>query len=107
MNALWCVVEDDRKGAPKKVMAEVIGEAARLGGGDVEAVWLTDKASDEGLKQLGEWGAKKIWLVEDAALAPYRGEVWAAAIADLAGKQSPRAIFGAVTRRQRELRARL
>ena len=83
--AIWCVVEDDRKGTPKKVMAEVLGEAARLGG-PVEAVWLTDKASDEGVKQLGEWGAKKIWLMEDAALAPYRGEVWAAAIADLAGK---------------------
>ena len=35
--AFWCVVEDDRKGMPKKVMAEVIGEAARLGG-PVEAV---------------------------------------------------------------------
>jgi electron transfer flavoprotein alpha subunit len=107
MNAFWCIVEDDRQGAPKKVMAEVIGEAARLGGGDVEAVWLTDKATDEGLRQLGEWGATKIWLVEDGALSPYRGEVWAAGIADLAAKQSPRAIFGAVTSRQRELMARL
>ena len=34
-NAFWCVVEDDRKGTPKKVMAEVIGEAARHSGGDV------------------------------------------------------------------------
>ena len=53
--AFWCVVEDDRKGTPKKVMAEVIGEAARLGG-PVEAVWLTDKATDDGLKQLGALG---------------------------------------------------
>ena len=30
--AIWCVVEDDRKGLPKKVMAEVLGEATRLGG---------------------------------------------------------------------------
>ena len=75
--AFWCVVEDDRQGAPKKVMAEALGEAARLSGGDVEAVWLTDKASDAGIKQLGEWGASKIWLIENAALAPYRGEVWA------------------------------
>jgi hypothetical protein len=28
--AYWCIVEDDRKGSPKKVMAEVLGEAARL-----------------------------------------------------------------------------
>jgi len=52
-NAFWCIVEDDRNGSPKKVMAEVLGEAARLAPGRVEAVWLTDKASDAGLKQLG------------------------------------------------------
>ncbi len=105
--AFWCVVEDDRQGAPKKVMAETLGEAARLSGGNVEAVWLTDKASEVGLKQLGEWGATKVWLVENAALAPYRGEVWAPVITELAGKESPKAIFGAVTSRQRELLARV
>jgi hypothetical protein len=60
--AFWCIVEDDRKGAPKKVMAEVLAEAARLAPGEVEAVWLTDKASDEGIRQLGEWGARTVWL---------------------------------------------
>jgi len=105
--AFWCIVEDDRQGMPKKVMAEVIGEAARLSGGQVEAVWLTDKASDEGLKQLGELGAAKVWLLENAAYAPYRGEVWAAAVAELAAKESPKAILGPVTSRQREFLARL
>jgi hypothetical protein len=28
--AFWCLVEDDRQGNPKKVMAEVLGEATRL-----------------------------------------------------------------------------
>ena len=87
--AIWCVVEDDRKGLPKKVMAEVLGEATRLGG-PVEAVWLTDKATDEGLKQLGEWGAAQVWLLENAALAPYRAEVWAPVLADLAATSSPK-----------------
>ncbi len=104
--AIWCVVEDDRKGTPKKVMAEVIGEAARLGG-PVEAVWLTDKATEDGLKQLGSWGATKVWLLENPAFAPYRSEVWAAALAELAAAQSPKAIFGPVTSRQREALARL
>ena len=85
-NAFWCIVEDDRNGSPKKVMAEVIGEAARLAPGRVEAVWLTDKASDAGLKQLGEWGASKVLLLENAAFAPYRSEVWAAAAAELDGQ---------------------
>jgi len=108
--AFWCMVEDDRKGNPKKVMAEVLGEAARLAGqagSQAEALWLTDKATPDGLKQLGEWGAKRVWLVENAALAPYRGEVWAPVVAELAGKESPQAIFAPVTTRQRELMARV
>jgi len=108
--AFWCIVEDDRQGNPKKVMAEVLGEATRLAGqmgGQVEAVWLTDKATPEGLKTLGELGAKRVWLFENAAFAPYRGEVWTPVLAELAGKESPQAILGAVTTRQRELMARL
>ena len=108
--AIWCVVEDDRQGNPKKVMAEVLGEASRLAsqlGGPAEAVWLTDKATEAGLKQLGEWGAKRVLLVEDAGLAPYRGEVWAPVLAELVQKESPQAVFGAVTTRQREAMARL
>ncbi|MCI0547787.1 MAG: electron transfer flavoprotein subunit alpha/FixB family protein [Candidatus Rokubacteria bacterium] len=108
--AFWCVVEDDRQGAPKKVTAEVLGECARLAagsGGPVEAVWLTDKATEAGLDQLGEWGATKVWLLEHAAYAPYRGEVWSGALAELAARESPQAIFGAVTTRQRELLARV
>ena len=105
--AFWCVVEDDRQGMPKKVMAEALGEAGRLSGGNVEAVWLTDKASDAGIKQLGEWGASKVWLLENPAFAPYRGEVWAPVVAELAGKESPKAILGPVTSRQRELLARV
>src|SRR5215469_16119609 len=93
-NAVWCIVEDDRNGSPKKVMAEVLGEAARLAPGRVEAVWLTDKASDAGLKQLGEWGASKVLLLEHAAFAPYRSEVWTAAAAELAAKESLAAKLG-------------
>src|SRR5439155_16243960 len=106
-NAFWCIVEDDRNGAPKKVMAEVIGEASRLVPGRVEAVWLTDKASEAGLKQLGEWGAARVLLLENAAFAPYRSEVWVAAAAELAAKEAPQAIFAPVTSRQREFVARL
>ena len=108
--AFWCIVEDDRQGNPKKVLAEVLGEASRLAGQtntQAEAVWLTDKATPEGLALLGELGAKRIWLVESPSLAPYRGEVWTPIIAELAARESPQAIFGPVTTRQRELMARL
>ena len=100
--AFWCVVEDDRQGNPKKVTAEVLGEAGRLAaqaGGQAEAVWLCDKATEAGIKQLGEWGAKRVVLLENAAFAPYRGEVWAPALAELVQKESPQAVFGAVTTR--------
>ena len=105
--AFWCIVEDDREGAPKKVMAEVLGEAARLAPGKVEAVWLTDTAGEEGLRQLAEWGAGRVWLLEHADLAPYRAEVWTPLVADLAARESPRAILAPVTSRQREFVARL
>jgi electron transfer flavoprotein alpha subunit len=106
-NAFWCIVEDDRRGNPKKVTAEVIAEAARLSGGQVEAVWLTDQARPEGLRQLAAWGATKVWLCEHAGLQPYRGEVWTPVVAGLVAAERPRAILGAVTSRQREFLARL
>jgi electron transfer flavoprotein alpha subunit len=108
--AFWCVVEDDRQGQPKKVTAELIGEARRWAGdfgGAVEAVWLTDRAAEEGLRQLAAWGASRIWLWEDPALVPYRGEVWVPALAERAAREAPRAVWGAVTSRHRELMARL
>jgi electron transfer flavoprotein alpha subunit len=106
-NAFWCIVEDDRNGQPKKVMAEVLAEAARLAGGQAEAVWLTDKAEPDGLTRLAEWGATKTWLVENPALAPYRGEVWVPVLAGLVAAHAPKAILGPVTSRQREFLARL
>ena len=97
--AFWCMVEDDRQGAPEEGHGRGAGRGPRLAGArraaQAEAVWLTDKATPEGLKQLGEWGAKRVWLLENAAFAPYRGEVWTPAVAELAGKESPQAIFGA------------
>jgi electron transfer flavoprotein alpha subunit len=108
--AFWCVVEDDREGRPKKVVAELLGEARRLAeqvGAPVEALWLTDTAAPDGLEQLAAWGAERVWLWQDAALAPYRGEVWTPSIAALARAEAPRAIWGAVTSRHRELMARL
>ena len=106
-DAFWCIVEDDRNGSPKKVMAEVIGEAAPLApsAGSRRCGSPTRRAT--GLKQLGEWGAGKVLLLENAAFAPYRSEVWTAAAADLATKESPAAIFAPVTSRQREFEARL
>src|SRR5262249_8987072 len=82
-------------------------EAGRLSGGNVEAVWLTDKASDDGIKTLGSWGATKVWVLENAAFAPYTGEVWVPSLAELVAKESPKAIFAPVTSRMREFVARL
>src|SRR5207253_6059397 len=49
----------------------------------------------------------KVWLLENEAFAPYRGEVWVGAAAELAVKEAPRAIFAPVTSRAREFVARL
>src|SRR3984893_15725708 len=102
--AFWCLVEDDRQGHPQKAMAEVLGEGTRLREG---VGGLADKATEAGIKQLGEWGAKRILLAENPAFAPYRGEVWTPVLAELVQRESPQAVFGAVTTRQREVMARL
>src|SRR5204862_7847157 len=101
-NAYWCIVEDDRKGSPKKVMAEVIREATRLSGGNVEAAWLADKAGDDGLKQLGAWGATKVWALENAAFAPDTPECWVPALAEPGARDSPKATFAPVIRHMRQ-----
>src|SRR3989441_12716331 len=105
-NAFWCIVEDDRNGAPKKVMAEVIGEASRLVPGRVEAVWLPDKAREAGLEQLGGWGGARGLLLEDAGVAPHPRGGWGGAAAELAHKEAPRGRFPAGTGRPREGGAR-
>ena len=48
-----------------------------------------------------------MWLFEGEAYAPYRAEVWTPVVADLAGKEQPKAIFAPVTSRLREFAARL
>src|SRR3989442_6910421 len=106
-NAFRWIVEADRRGAPKKVMAEVIGKAARVSSGWAEEVRLSATATEAGLTQLAEWGSTKVWLLENAALAPYRGEIWVGAAAELAAKERPKAIFAPVTSRAREFVARL
>src|SRR5262249_21413619 len=72
----------------------------------VEAVWLTDRAEPDGLQELAAWGADRVWLWQDAALAPYRGEGGTPALAELAKAEAPRAIWGAGTSRHRGLMAR-
>ena len=42
--AIWCVVEDDRKGTPKKVMAEVLGWPC--------ASWIMEEAVDGDAKNI-------------------------------------------------------
>src|SRR5207249_11151396 len=78
-----------------------------VGGGAVEAVWLIGKGTDDGIGQRGAWGAAKVWVLGNAALAPYIGEVWVPALAGLVAKESPKAIFAPVTSRMREFVARL
>src|SRR2546430_16548311 len=88
-NAFWCIVEDDRQGTPKKVMAEVIGEAARLSSGQAEAVWFTDKATEAGLKQPAGGGANKAWALEKPPFGPDPGAGRAGAPAARSPKRHP------------------
>src|SRR3989449_8015741 len=95
--AYWCIVEDDRKGSPKKVMAGVLGEAGRLAGANVEAGWLIHKAGDEGVNALSAGGGSKGWVLRNAACAPHMGGGGGPAPAEPVGQGGPKAIFPPVT----------
>ena len=110
--AFWCIVEDDRQGNPKKVMAEVLGRG-RAGsrgqmGGQAEAVWLTDKATPEGLKHARRAGRQARLAVRERGVraVPGRG-VDARPRRARRARSRRRRSSGAVTTRQRELMARL
>src|SRR5262249_61618537 len=87
--AFWCLVEDDRQGNPKKVMAEVLGEAGRLAAqtsGQAEAGGVADKGSEAGPPQLAGGGGKRIVGAGGAALAADPGGGGGAGLAALVGE---------------------
>ena len=110
--AFWSIVEDDRQGESEEGDGRGAGRGRaarrRRRAAQAEAVWLTDKATPEGLEAARGVGRQARLAVRERRVraVPRRG-LDARSLAELAGKESPQAIFAPVTTRQRELMARL
>jgi electron transfer flavoprotein alpha subunit len=100
--SIW-VVAEQRNGQIKKVTHEMLGKAKELaGGGDVVAILIGSGISGAAAG-LGAYGADKVLVVDDASLAGYAGDAYAAEAAALVKAGNPTAVFVGATTAGKEL----
>lgn len=99
------VFAEQRNGKLKKVSFELIGASAAAGN-ETHAVLLGEGVA--GLAaELGNYGAKQVHVVQDAALKFYSGEAYAKVLQDLAKSLSPDIILGGHTPTGKDLFPRI
>ena len=97
MAKILAVVEQ-RDGALRKVSNEVVGAARTIAdavGAEVHAVLLGPPGVAGGAGELGRWGADKVLVVENDALAQYSPDVAAATVAAQAEGDTYAIVFAA------------
>lgn len=99
------VFAEQRNGKLKKVAFELIG-AASAAGHEVHVALLGEGVADLA-KELGTYGAKKVHLVQDAALKNYTGEAYSKALLSLIQSVQPEIAVAGHTPSGRDLFPRL
>jgi electron transfer flavoprotein alpha subunit len=103
------ILAEQRGGALKKVAFELLGTGARLAtglGGHVEAALLGSGVG--GLAgTLGPYGADKVYVVDDPALAAYSAEGYANTLAALIQRVQPAVVLVGATAMGKDLAPRL
>jgi electron transfer flavoprotein alpha subunit len=103
------VIAEQRDGVLKKVAFEMLGAGARLAaglGGSVEAVLLGSNVA--GLAAtLAHYGAARVYLADDPALASYSSEGYANTLAALVGRVQPAVVLAGATALGKDLAPRL
>jgi len=99
------VIAEHRDGRLKKSTFELLG-AASAAGNDTHAVLLGDGVA-ELAKELGQYGAKTVHLVQDAALKFYTGEAYTKALTDILKANSPDIVLASHTPTGRDFMPRL
>ncbi|MGD8624049.1 MAG: electron transfer flavoprotein subunit alpha/FixB family protein [Anaerolineae bacterium] len=103
------IFAEQRDGALKKVAFEMLGKGADLAGtlgGSVEAVLLgsgLDGLADE----LAQYGAAKVYVADDAALAQYSSEAYTGTLAAVVGQAAPAILLIGATAMGKDLGPRL
>jgi electron transfer flavoprotein alpha subunit len=103
------IVAEQRSGVLKKVALELLGVGGRLAaglGGQVEAALLGSGVG--GLAAtLGQYGAAKVYLVDDPALASYSSEGYANTLAALIDRVQPAIVLVGATAMGKDLAPRV
>jgi len=103
------VIAEQVEGVFRKVTFEVLSAGRRLAGqlgGSVQAVVLG--SGIEGLAaELGQYGAEKVFVADDPALADFTTEAYTNALAGLVGQLQPAVILLGATTQGKDLGARL
>jgi len=99
------VVAEHREGKLKKSTFELLG-ASSAAGNETHAILLGDGV--QGLvAELGQYGAKKVHLVQNPALKLYTGEAYANAVAELVKSGSPDIVLASHTPTGRDFMPRV
>jgi electron transfer flavoprotein alpha subunit len=103
------VIAEQRDGVLKKVTSEMLGVGAQLvaaQGGSVEAVLLGSGL--DGLPDtLAQYGAAKVYLADDPALATYSSEGYTNTLAAFIGQAEPAIVLAGATAMGKDLAPRL
>ncbi len=103
------VVAEIRDGAIKKVALELVGEGRRIAGelgGNLLAVALGHGMGDA-LAPLAHYGADKVFVADDPALANYTAEGYSNVLAGLIGELEPALVLLGATTQGKDLAPRL
>lgn len=99
------VIAEQVDGAFRKVTFEALSAAKKIGG-DVNAV-VMGSGVESAAAELGKYGAAKIWIADDAALADYTVDAYTHVVAEVIGQVNPAAVIIGATTQGKELAARL
>jgi electron transfer flavoprotein alpha subunit len=99
------VIAEQVDGVFRKVTFEALSAARQLGGGVTAAVFGSDIES--AATELGKFGAEKIIVADDAALAEYTADAYTNVAADVIGQANPKLVIMGATTQGKELSARL
>ncbi len=99
------VIAEQVDGVFRKVTFEALNAARQLGGEVTAAVF--GSGIEGAAAELGKYGAAKILVADDAALAEYTADAYTNMAADVIGQVNPKVVIVGATTQGKELSARL
>jgi electron transfer flavoprotein alpha subunit len=104
------VIGEEHEGHLSGLTTEMLGLAHRMVhklGGKVQLALLGSDDLSAVAAEGGEWGAEKVYVAQDASLAPYQGDAWLPVIEEIVKQADPALILIGQTSIGRDLGPRL